>query len=154
MNLRLFCRYVCPLGLMQSAVRGFRGPRRVCTRLPESRAQRICRWTVFFLYVASFFVSALYIVKPFVDPFSIVCRAVSYTFFSPETDAALAALAYVPLVAVLVISLATKGRFWCNWICPWGTAFNQIAKCCSKGDKVGKGCDKCKQCFGEMKNEE
>lgn len=151
MNLRLFCRYVCPLGLIQSAVRGFRGPRRVCTRLPESRAQRICRWTVFFLYVASFFVSALYIVKPFVDPFSIVCRAVSYTFFSPEADAALAALAYVPLVAVLVISLVTKGRFWCNWICPWGTALNEASKflcsCGKHGDKVGKGCDKCKQCL-------
>ena len=147
MNLRLFCRYVCPLGLLQGAVRLFRKPRRVCTRLPESRAQRLCRWTVFALYVASFFTSALYIVKPFVDPYSIVCRAVGYTFFSPETDAAIAALAYAPLAAILVVSLLTKGRGWCNWICPWGTAFNQIAKCCSKGDKIGKGCDKCKACF-------
>ena len=159
MNLRLFCRYVCPLGLLQSLVRGFRGPRRVCTRLPESRAQRICRWTVFFLYIASFFVSALYMVKPFVDPYSIVCRAVCYTFFSPETDAALAALAYAPLAAVLLISLCTKGRFWCNWICPWGTALNEVTKylCVRggsaartecRGDRIVKGCDKCRRCMG------
>jgi len=147
MNLRLFCPYLCPLGLLQSLVRGFSAPRRVCTRLPESKAQRVIRWTVFALYVTSFFTSVLYMVKPFVDPYSIVCRAVAYTFFSPEADAAIAALAYVPLGAVLVISLISRGRFWCNWICPWGTAFNQIAKCCSKGDKVGKGCDKCRRCF-------
>lgn len=132
---------------MQSLVRGFVGPRRVCTRLPESRTQRIVRWTIFALYVASFFISALYLVKPFVDPYSIVCRAVVYTFFSPETDAAIAALAYVPLAAVLVISLVSRGRFWCNWICPWGTALHQISKCCSKGDSIGKGCDKCQRCF-------
>ena len=163
MNLRLFCRYVCPLGLLQSLVRGFRGPRRVCTRLPESRAQRICRWTVFFLYVASFFVSALYMVKPFVDPYSIVCRAACYTFFSPETDAALAALAYAPLAAVLLISLCTKGRFWCNWICPWGTALNEVTKylcvrCGSaagtdcRGDRIVKGCDKCRRCQEHITN--
>lgn len=163
MNLRLFCRYVCPLGLSQSLVRGFRGPRRVCTRLPESALQRVVRWTVFFLYVASFFVGALYMVKPFVDPFSIVCRAVAYTFFSPETDAALAALAYVPLAAVLLVSLVSKGRFWCNWICPWGTALNEASRyMCScgrkgavaRGDRVGKGCGKCRRCFAEAQGEE
>lgn len=163
MNLRLFCRYVCPLGLSQSLVRGFRGPRRVCTRLPESALQRVVRWTVFFLYVASFFVGALYMVKPFVDPFSIVCRAVAYTFFSPETDAALAALAYVPLAAVLLVSLVSKGRFWCNWICPWGTALNEASRyMCScgrkgavaRGDRVGKGCGKCRRCFAEAQGED
>ena len=163
MNLRLFCRYVCPLGLSQSLVRGFRGPRRVCTRLPESALQRVVRWTVFFLYVASFFVGALYMVKPFVDPFSIICRAVAYTFFSPETDAALAALAYVPLAAVLLVSLFSKGRFWCNWICPWGTALNEASRyLCScgrkgavaRGDRVGKGCGKCRRCFAEAQGEE
>lgn len=146
------------MGLMQSAVRGFAGPRRVCTRLPESKVQRIVRWTVFALYVASFFVSALYIVKPFLDPYSIVCRAVCYTFFSPEADAAIAALAYAPLAIVLLIAMFTRGRFWCNWICPWGTALNEASKfLCSRGkdaastrgDKVGMGCDKCRKCFGK-----
>ena len=146
MNLRLFCRYVCPLGLMQSLLGIFRTPRRVCTRLPESRWQRVVRWSVFALYVASFFVSALYLVKPFVDPYSIVCRAVCYTFFSPETDALIAALAYIPLALVLVLALVSRGRFWCNWICPWGTAFNQIARHCSKGDQLGKGCNRCGKC--------
>lgn len=147
MNLRLFCRFVCPLGLLQSLVRLFTGPRRVCLRLPESRLQRLCRWTVFTLYAASFFVASLYLVKPFVDPFSIVCRAASYTFFSPERDAALAALAYIPLVAVLLASLLSKGRFWCNWICPWGTALNEVSRRFSKGDRIGRGCGRCRKCL-------
>lgn len=147
MNLRLYCRYICPLGWVQSAARLWLGPRRVCTRLPESNAQRIVRWTVFALYCVSFFIPALYIVKPFVDPYAIVCRAVSYTFFSPETDAALAALAYIPFAAVALVALASKGRFWCNWICPWGTALHQASKVLSKGDKIGRGCGKCRRCM-------
>ena len=147
MNTRLYCRYICPLGWAQSAIRLWRGPRRVCTRLPESKAQRIVRWTLFALYVASFFVPALYIVKPFLDPYAIACRAVAFTFFSPEWDAAVACLAYIPLGFVLAVALASRGRFWCNWICPWGTALNQVARHLSKGDKVAKGCDKCRRCF-------
>ena len=147
MNLRLYCRYGCPLGWMQSAVRLWRGPRRVCTRLPETKAQRIVRWTLFAIYALSFFLPALYIVKPFLDPYAIVCRAVAYTFFSPEADAIIAALAYVPLVMVLVISLVSRGRFWCNWICPWGTALHQASKVLSKGDVVGRGCGKCRKCM-------
>ena len=149
MNTRLFCRYVCPLGLLQSAVRLWRGPRRVCTRLPESRPQLAVRWTVFALYALSFFLPALYIVKPFVDPYSIVCRAACFTFFSPEWDAAIACLAYIPLGFVLALSLATRGRAWCNWICPWGTLLHLIAKLTGRGDRVKKecGCDKCRRCF-------
>lgn len=147
MNLRLFCRYVCPLGLLQSGIRLGRGPRRVCTRLPESKTQKVVRWTIFALYCLSFFWSGLYLIKPFVDPYSIVCRAVCHTLFSPETDAAIAAVVYLPLLAVLLLALFTKGRFWCNWICPWGTAFHQISKCLSKGDKVGAHCGECKKCF-------
>ena len=147
MNLRWYCRYICPLGLLQSALWGFRGPRRVCTRLPESRVQRVVRWTIFFLYAISFFVPALYIVKPFLDPYAIVCRALAYTFFSPEMDAAIAALAYIPLIIVLVLSLCSRKRFWCNWVCPWGTALNEATKVLSKGDKVGAGCEKCRRCF-------
>jgi len=147
MNFRVFCRYLCPLGLMQSLVRVWRAPRRVCTRMPESKAQLAVRWTVFALYLVSFFVSTLYLVKPFVDPYSIVCRAVAYTFFSVEKDAALALLAYVPLGTVLAVSLASRGRGWCNWICPWGTLLNLLSRIRQKGDRPGRGCDRCKKCF-------
>ena len=50
---RFFCAWLCPLGVLQSVVHFLTHPRshvrRVCTRLPETRVQRIVRWSVFAL---------------------------------------------------------------------------------------------------------
>ena len=48
---RFFCRAMCPLGILQSVANWLFHPktavRRVCTRLPETAAQRTVRWIVF-----------------------------------------------------------------------------------------------------------
>jgi len=53
---RLFCGYLCPLGVLQSVVNAVAHPkshvRRVCTRLPETKAQRVVRWCVFAAFAA------------------------------------------------------------------------------------------------------
>ena len=47
---RFFCEAICPLGIVQSFVNWVCHPkthvRRVCTRLPETKAQRIVRWSI------------------------------------------------------------------------------------------------------------
>ena len=47
---RFFCEVICPLGIVQSLVNWICHPkthvRRVCSRLPETKAQRIVRWSI------------------------------------------------------------------------------------------------------------
>ena len=47
---RFFCEAICPLGIVQSLVNWICHPkthvRRVCSRLPETKAQRIVRWSI------------------------------------------------------------------------------------------------------------
>lgn len=138
---RFFCRSVCPLGMLQSFVNWVFHPkshvRRVCTRLPETRAQRIVRWGV---VAACFALGAAGCmgVATMVLPISIFGKAVTLWW---------------PGVAVfaLVMAMAAvgQGRTWCNWVCPFGTVFALLARLSLKKDKVGAGCGNCRRCFGE-----
>ena len=51
---RVFCRYVCPLGLSQSLVNRIFHPRtavrRVCSRLPRPWYQKCVNWTILLAY--------------------------------------------------------------------------------------------------------
>jgi len=136
---RFFCRSVCPLGIVQSLVGWLRHPkssvRRVCTRLPETKAQRIVRWSV--LAVAGLLaVSGFLGVASMVLPISIYGKAV--TLWWPGV---------VVCAGILLLSACGCGRFWCNWICPFGTLFNLVAKIALRKDKVGAGCGGCMKCF-------
>jgi polyferredoxin len=139
---RLFCECFCPLGIIQSFVNWIfhskTKVRRVCTRLPESRQQRIVRWTS--LVVAGVLIgSGLGAIGWLLTPYSIYGKALTL---------------FVPGVAIfaLVVALAAigKGRIWCNWICPVGTLFNILSKKCVCAHKVGPGCSNCKACFTSM----
>ena len=136
---RFFCRSICPLGMLQSFVNWICHPkthvRRVCTRLPETKAQRAVRWPV----VA---VCVILGVAGFVGP---------VTMLLPISIFGKALTLWWPGVAVcavvLLLSAFDKGRVWCNWICPFGTVFSLIAKVTPCKDKVGKGCGNCRRCF-------
>ena len=137
---RLFCECFCPLGIIQSVVNRIfhpkTGVRRVCTRLPESKPQRVVRWTVFSVS-AVLIAAGLDALGWLLTPYSIYGKAL--TLFLPGV-----------LIFALVAALAAvgKGRIWCNWICPAGTLFNILSKKCVFAHKVGKGCGNCKACFG------
>ena len=141
---RLFCECFCPLGIIQSLVNWIFHPkkkvRRVCTRLPETRAQRAVRWTVFAAAVV-LAATGFGALAWFITPYSIYGKAL--TLFVPGV---------VLLSAVAVLAAFGKGRVWCNWICPVGTLFNLLAGKSLCSHKVGPGCGNCRACFGRKED--
>jgi polyferredoxin len=140
---RFFCDWLCPLGIFQSVVHFLTHPkshvRRVCTRLPETKVQRVVRWSVF--VIAALLVAAGFGALGWaITPYSILGKAL---------------VGVVPgiVLAAVVLALATlgHGRIWCNWICPIGTLFNLLAKGARLPDRIDgrAGCGNCKRCFGK-----
>ena len=117
---RFFCAWLCPLGVLQSVVHFLTHPRshvrRVCTRLPETRVQRIVRWSVFAL-AAGLVAAGFGALGWALTPYSIVGKAL--IGFAPGL---------VLAGVVLVLAAVGSGRAWCNWVCPMGTLFNLLAQ--------------------------
>lgn len=136
---RFFCDAMCPLGIVQSFVNWICHPRthvrRVCTRLPETRTQRIVRWSVVAVCVLLGACGYMGLVTMIV-PISIFGKAVALWW----PGAVIFAL-------VITLAMIGNGRWWCNWICPFGTVFTLIAKVTPCKNKVGKGCQHCRKCF-------
>ena len=158
---RFFCSAICPLGILQSLVNWIFHPRshvrRVCTRLPETTAQRIVRWSVVVAAVALAACGCMGLVTAIL-PISIVGKAVAavravvdagsvaQAFDTPEARL-FAAISVGGFLAVLTLAAFGKGRIWCNWVCPFGTLYSLVARICLVKDKVGKGCGNCRRCF-------
>lgn len=152
---RVYCRFICPLGILQSLVRGFRGPRRVCTRLrfgSGGRARQIVSWTIFAAVVA---VGLFGLGWQWLDPYAIATRGIS-SCFAPEFDAVVVAFAALPLIVILLLAAFAGGRLWCNWVCPVGTLLAFVSRFAWRKDKVRKcaGCDKCRRCFAAPQKKE
>lgn len=152
---RFFCRAMCPLGILQSVVNRIFHPRtavrRVCTRLPETVAQRAVRWTV--LSAAALCIAfGCGAWAGMIDPYAIYGRVLS---LMPPVDGEasapvqwqFAAASVAIFAAILVAAAVGKGRLWCNWICPAGTIFNLAVRFAWKKDSVVKGCGNCRRCF-------
>lgn len=145
---RVYCRFICPLGILQSLVRLFRGPRRVCSRLGLSYGGR-ARIAVNLVVLAAFLiVGAFGFGWQWLDPYAIASRAVC-VFFAPEFDLAVWAFALVPAAAILLAAAFAGGRLWCNWVCPVGTVLAFLSRFSWRKDTVKKcaGCDRCRKCF-------
>ena len=136
---RLFCECFCPLGVLQSFVNWLFHPkshvRRVCTRLPETLAQRIVRWTVVLVCVG-LCAAGFGALGWALTPYSIFGKAM--TRFLPGL---------IMLGVVLILSIFGKGRLWCNWICPIGTAFALVSRISALRHNIGPGCANCRACF-------
>lgn len=135
---RFFCEALCPLGTLQSIIWRIIHPmtpvRRVCSRLPESRAQRIVRLTVFALFALGLALGVGSVWA--ISPYSIFGKALA--LFVPGL---------VLFAVVLVLAAFGKGRLWCNWICPFGTLFSLISRVAWRKQKIGKCCKNCRACF-------
>ena len=131
---RVFCRFCCPLGLSQSLVSLIVRPktrvRRVCTELPRSALQRVVNWTI----VAAYFLTPIGV---YVNPWGVFGRVL--TLFVPGI---------VFFAAILVLALFGKGRIWCNWVCPFGTIFDLVARLGWHRDSPCRSCANCRACFG------
>ena len=138
---RFFCETMCPLGILQTVVSRIFHPktavRRVCTRLPETKAQRIVRYAVLTAVLLLLGVD-LGALAWFVTPYAIYGKALS--LFVPGV---------VLFVAVLVSAAFARGRLWCNWICPVGTLFTLLSRKSVCAHKVGPGCSHCQACFAK-----
>lgn len=135
---RFFCEAMCPLGIIQTIVNFLFHPksqvRRVCSRLPETKTQRIVRLViagVFFGLVASGIGAAWMI-----SPYAIYGKALA--LFIPGL---------VIFAIVVVLAALGKGRVWCNYICPFGTLFNIFAKFAYRKQKIAPCCKNCRACF-------
>ena len=138
---RFFCAAICPLGIVQSFVNWVCHPkrhvRRVCTRLPETKTQRIVRWSIVALWVA-LVASGCMGPATMLVPISIFGKAV--VLWWPG----------VAVFAIVVVLAAIgDGRLWCNWVCPFGTVYSLVAKVTPCKNRVGKGCANCGKCFGK-----
>ena len=144
---RFFCEAICPLGIVQSFVNWLCHPkthvRRVCTRLPETKTQRIVRWSIVAVCVALGACGAMGLVTMIV-PISVFGKAV--VLWTPGVAV---------FATVVILAAIGNGRWWCNWVCPFGTIYNLVAKITPCRNKVGKGCRNCRRCFakGEAKVE-
>ena len=138
---RFFCAWLCPLGVLQSVVHFLTHPRshvrRVCTRLPETRVQRIVRWSVFAL-AAGLVAAGFGALGWALTPYSIVGKAL--IGFAPGL---------VLAGIVLVLAAVGSGRAWCNWVCPMGTLFNLLAQKAHYPHTIDlkEGCGACRRCF-------
>ena len=130
---RVFCRYICPLGVSQSLVNRMFHPktavRRVCSRLPRPWYQKCVNWTILLVYFTL-------PVGNLLHPWGIFGRVV-----------VLLAPGIAFFAAILALAIFGKCRIWCNWVCPLGTMFDAVAKFALRGDKIGKGCGNCRACF-------
>ena len=130
---RVFCRWLCPLGLSQGLVNWLFHPRshvrRVCENLPRGKWQLLVSW----LLVAAYF---LLPVGCWLSPWGIFGRVL--VLFAPGV---------VLFAAILVLAAFGHGRVWCNWICPMGTIFDLVAKLGWREAKACRSCGRCRRCF-------
>ena len=135
---RFFCEAMCPLGIVQTLVNRLCHPktptRRVCSRLPETRAQRAVR-SVAAVAFASLLATGCGAAWA-IAPYSVYGKALA--LFTPGL---------VVFAVVVVLAAVGKGRIWCNWICPFGTLFTLVSKVAWRKQQIGPCCANCRACF-------
>lgn len=143
---RFFCGWLCPLGILQSTLNALTHPRthvrRVCTRLPLTRARAAVHGGVFALFLV-LLACGLGSLAWAITPYSLLGKAL--IGFTPGV---------VLLAVVLALALVGHGRIWCNWICPVGACFAFLAsRFTLRPHKVDAkaNCTHCRACFPKAK---
>lgn len=177
---RIYCSVLCPLGVMQDVVSWFSKNRKSKRKKPFKYSKPITwlRWTflaVFVLLIFAGFTRFAAIIEPYSafgriaeNLFSPLYRLVnnifahfaeqwdSYAFYSSEV--------WIKSTEVLVISVATllivgylawtKGRLYCNTICPVGTILGFVSRFSFFKISIDKSaCNHCGTCALKCKSQ-
>lgn len=168
---RVYCSWLCPLGMLQDVVNRLRHPR------PQARQGKGVRWTpnhwvirsVVALLVFGSVPVAGTLLLTWLDPYSIAARLMAAVVHPAAAWAAQAAgwegappdwLRYVPWLMVLlllgvVLPLAMawwRGRLYCNTLCPVGAVLGLLARLAPLTPQVDPDrCGRCGSCLRECK---
>jgi len=175
---RVFCSTICPLGTLQDIVIRLadkvKKPRKV--RFRYSRPHTLLRYGILSITVVTFLAGGM-VVLNLLDPFSNFGRIIAdlfrpifilvnnlgvrilglfdnYWLYPLEWKVPQWTALFIPLLllSIVVALSATKGRFYCNTLCPVGTLLGFIAKFAVFKIKIDStACSLCAKCSIDCK---
>lgn len=154
---RVYCSWICPLGIMQDIV----------NRLVRPRGMKHARYTPNHVFVRFFFVMAAVLsflaggslLVGLLDPYTSAALAFGSlrTLFAPAPDASPAAwsLACALILLGLTVPLgmaAWRGRLYCNTVCPVGSLLGLLARVAPFAPSMNaEACRRCGACLRTCK---
>jgi polyferredoxin len=106
---RLFCRYICPVGLLLDTVSGVKLPGRIWWK----RSPPIGKYIVLLTVAGAIFGYPLFL---WMDPLAFLNNA----FSAYNATDVLSVIVSLSGIVVLLLLTVTSGDFWCARICPLG----------------------------------
>lgn len=144
---RVYCSWICPLGMMQDFAYRVAHPRRPkrARFTPNRRWLRLAVGLLCFGVLAAGCVGALH----YADPYSIAARAVGAV--AEPTRYGAWALAVIVVSVALPLGLAAwRGRLYCNTLCPVGAVLGLLAHRAPLAPHIDRS--SCIRCAGCMKS--
>ncbi len=169
---RTYCSFLCPLGIGQDLFSRMGGKvKKKFRRFGYKKPYTIIRYTLLGLTIGTGIIWGIYAVT-LLDPYSIFGRFMTYfgkpvvllvnnflawifgkfdayTFHNIEIRAFSLLTYIVPVVFFLLVGILsfTKGRLYCNMICPVGTLLGLISKVSLFRIKINESeCSRCGRC--------
>jgi ferredoxin-type protein NapF len=173
---RVYCSTVCPLGTLQDIFTWLLKKFRFLKRVKYSKPQNFIRYPVLLIATGLLFLSSLFILT-LLDPYSLAGKLFSnlfrpsvyiannilarifqlfgsYSVYSvPVKMVSLPPILFSAAFMILIIYLAgSKGRWYCNTICPVGTSLGLISRISFFRIKMDEtACTSCGICAKECK---
>jgi len=168
---RIYCSTICPLGILQDVVIFISKKIQKRKRFKYSKAQNVLRYSILVLSVGVFFSGSLFLLY-IIDPFSLFGRIMAniirpifmvanngaasilesfdtYILYPIDLKGVEIGVLIIPvLLFALVLWLSyTRGRLYCNTVCPVGTFLGLVSKfSLFKIDINQSTCTHCGQC--------
>lgn len=168
---RVYCSFVCPLGILQDVIGSMAGRKRRRRRFRFAPPHNLLRYTLLALTVLAMIAGSgllLNLLDPFssfgrifsdlIRPLVIVANNLAATVLEPLGVSALyqvrwavvapvsAAVALATLILVVWLS-AKHGRLYCNTVCPVGALLGLVSKMALYRIRIDPmACDGCKRC--------
>lgn len=144
---RVFCSWICPLGILQDASRRL-GNRSGRYKGKASRVTKNYVWIRAFFGLASFGSLALgsAFLLTWLDPYSIAGRGASALFHGGRYGWLLLFLLLLSLAIPLAMAFF-KGRLYCNSVCPVGALLGLLSRFAPFAPSIKKSvCTRCTSC--------